>query len=148
MNDPFLRRDAELAAVDEVTLISLYEEASRAGDGDALEPLVRQLVLRAVPVIHRTAREYGGPRGLSDADLELVEDEALTKFVLRLGRGVPIASIRALAYELTRECAEDPDRCPRPPRRTQPPRPSLKLVEGGLAGRARTNGKRMEHRDA
>ena len=148
MNDPLHRRDAELATVDEPTLMALYEEASRSGDGDALEPLVRQLVLRAVPVVHRTAREFGAPRGLSDADLELVEDEALTKFVLRLGRGAPVASIRALAYELTRECAEDPERRPRPPRRTQPPRPRLKLVDGGLAERARTNGKRMEDRNA
>lgn len=148
MDDPLHHHDSELAALDEQTLMALYDEATRVGDGDALEPLVRQLVLRAVPVIHRTAREFGAPRGFSDADLELVEDEALTKLVLRLGRGVQVASVRALAYELARECAEDPDRRPRPPRRTRPQRPSLKLVDGGLAERARTNGKRMEDRDA
>lgn len=148
MDDPLHHHDSELAALDEPTLMALYQDASRAGDSDALEPLVRQLVLRAVPVIHRTAREFGAPRDLSDADLELVEDEALTKLLLRLGRGVPVPSIRALAYELARECAEDPDRRPRPPRRTRPPRPNLKLVDGGLAERAQTNGKRMEDRDA
>lgn len=147
MNDPRHRLDAELAALDEPTLVVLYEEASRTGDTDALEALLRQLVLRAVPVVHRTAREFGAPRGLSDDDLELVEDEALTKLVLRLGRGVPVASIRALAYELARECAEDPNRRLRFPRKVQQPRPRLKLV-GGLAEIARTNGKRREDGDA
>lgn len=142
------RHDLELAALDELTLISLFEEASRSGDADALEPLVRQLVLRAVPVVHRTAREFGAPRGLSDADLDLVEDEALTKLLLRLSRGVRIASVRALAYELARECADDPDRRARSSRKLERPRPSLKLVRGGLHEVARSNGNRMEDRDA
>src|ERR1700735_3699154 len=89
MNDPLHKLDAQYAALDESTLMVLFETATRENDADALEPLVRQLVLRAVPVVERTVREFGEPRGLSPSDLRLIEDEALTKLVLRLRRGLP-----------------------------------------------------------
>ncbi len=143
MNDPPHKLDAQYAALDEPTLMALFETATRENDAEALEPLVRQLVLRAVPVVERTVREFGEPRGLATADLALVEEEALAKLMLRLGRRVSLRSIRALAYEIARSCAEDPDRQPRPAPRAQQPRPSLRIVEGSLGERARTNG----HRD-
>jgi hypothetical protein len=148
MDDPLHRLDAQFAALDEATLMVLFEKASREGDNEMLEPLVRQLVLRAVPVVERTVRDFGARRGLAPADLELVEEEALTKLLLRLGRGGPLPSIRALAYEFARECAEDPDRRPGPPRKVPQPRPSLQVVDGGLADSARRNGKRGGRHDA
>jgi hypothetical protein len=147
MNDPLHRLDARYAALDEATLMALFEKATREHDAQALEPLVRQLVLRAVPVVGRTVREFGETRGLADADLALVEDEALTKLMLRLGRGLPLPSIRALAYEIARACAEDPERRPAPVPKTAQPRPSLRVVDGGLAERARMNGKSGGRRD-
>ncbi len=147
MNDPLHKLDAQYAALDEPTLMALFEKATRENDTEALEPLVRQLVLRAVPVVERTVHEFGEPLGFAAADLALVEEEALTKLVLRLGRGVPLPSIRALAYEIARECAQDPDRRPGPDPRAPQPRPSLRIVDGGLARRARTNGHRGGHRD-
>jgi hypothetical protein len=142
MNDPLHKLDAQYAALDEATLMVLFETATRENDVDALEPLVRQLVLRAVPVVERTVREFGEPRCLTPADLRLVEDEALTKLVLRLGRGLPLPSIRALAYEIARECAEDPDRRPAPAPKVEPVRPALRAVESSLSSRARSNGRR------
>jgi hypothetical protein len=147
MNDPLNNPDARYAALDEAALMLLFEKASREKDNDALEPLVRQLVLRAVPVVERTVREFGELRGLTPADLELVEEEALTKLLLRLGRGVAVPSIRALAYELARECVEDPDRRPTSAPNAPEPRAHLRVVDGGLANRARMNGKNGRHRD-
>jgi hypothetical protein len=147
MNDPLHELDAQYAALDEPTLMALFDEARRENDTDALEPLVRQLVLRAVPIVQRTVREFGAPRGLAAADLGLIEEEALTKLMLRLGRGVRLRSIRVLAYEIARLCAEDPDRRPAPAPTAPPPRPGLSVVDGGLAERARTNGHRGGRRD-
>lgn len=140
MNDPLHKLDTQYAALDESTLMVLFETATRENDADALEPLVRQLVLRAVPVVERTVREFGEPRGLSPSDLRLIEDEALTKLVLRLGRGLPLPSIRALAYEIARGCAEDPERRPAPEPKARPVRPALHAVDGSLSSRARSNG--------
>lgn len=147
MNDPLHELDAQYAALDDPTLMALFDDANRESDSNVLEPLVRQLVLRAVPVVECAVREFGEPRGLAAADLALVEDEALTKLMLRLGRGVPLPSIRALAYEIARSCAEDPDRRPAPAPKASDPRPSLRVVDGCLAERARTNGHRGGHRD-
>lgn len=147
MNDPLHELDAQYAAFDEPTLMALFDEAIRENHPDVLEPVVRQLVLRAVPVVARTVREFGEPRGLAAADLALVEEEALTKLMLRLGRGVPLPSIRALAYEIARNCAEDPHRRPAAVPKAPHPRPDLRVVERGLAERARTNGHRGGHRD-
>jgi hypothetical protein len=141
MNDPLHELDARYAALDETTLLSLFATATRENDVEAIEPLVRQLVLRAVPVVERTVREFGEPRGLTPADLRLVEDEALTKLVLRLGRGVPLPSIRALAYEIARGCATDPDRRPTPAPKAEPPRPLLRPVGDCPSLRARSNGR-------
>jgi hypothetical protein len=147
MNDPLHKLDAHYASLDELTLMALFENATREDDADALEPLVRQLVLRAVPVVERTVREFGEPRGLSPYDLRLIEDEALTKLVLRLGRGLPLPSIRALAYEIARGCAEDPERRPMPGPKVWPVRPVLHAVDGGLSSRARSNGHRGGQHD-
>lgn len=147
MNDPLHKLDAHYASLDELTLMALFENATREDDADTLEPLVRQLVLRAVPVVERTVREFGEPRGLSPSDIRLIEDEALTKLVLRLGRGLPLPSIRALAYEIARGCAEDPGRRPAPSPKAWPVRPVLHAVDGGLSSRARSNGHRGGQHD-
>jgi hypothetical protein len=147
MNNPLHKLDAHYAALDESALMVLFETATRENDADALEPLVRQLVLRAVPVVERTVREFGEPRGLCPSDQRLVEDEALTKLVLRLGRGLPLPSIRALAYEIARECAEDPDRRLAPAPKVGPVRPALHIVDSGLQFRARSNGHRGGRRN-
>jgi len=147
MNDPLHKLDAQYAALDEPTLMVLFKTATRENDADALEPLVRQLVLRAVPVVERIVREFGEPRGLSPSDLRLVEDEALTKLVLRLGRGLPLPSIRVLAYEIARGCAEDPERLPAPEPKAGLVRPALRAVDGSLSSRARSNGHRGGRHD-
>jgi hypothetical protein len=146
MNDPLHKLDAHYASLDEPTLMVLYERATRENDAEELEPLVRQLVLRAVPVIDHTVREFGQARGLGPSDLRLVEDEALTKLVLRLGRGVPLPSIRALAYELARECAEDPERRAAPAPKALRPRPVLRALDGGFFADAHTTGHRRGER--
>jgi len=147
MNNPLHKLDAHYAALDESALMVLFETATRENDADALEPLVRQLVLRAVPVVERTVREFGEPRGLGPSDQRLVEDESLTKLVLRLGRGLPLPSIRALAYEIARECAEDPDRRLAPAPKVGPVRPVLHIVDSGPPFRARSNGHRGRRRN-
>lgn len=133
MNDPLHKFDAYYAALDELALVVLFEEASRERDTAALEPLVRQLVLRAVPVVERTVREFGEPRGLQPSDLRLVEDEALTKLLLRLQRGLPLPNLRVLAYETARACAEDPERRPAPAPKPRLARARLRAVDGGLS---------------
>ena len=128
MNDPLHKLDAHYASLDELALVALFEEATREREADVLEPGVRQLVLRAVPVVERTVREFGEPRGLQPSDLRLVEEEALTKLVLRLQRRLPLPSIRVLAYEIARACAEDPERRAAPASKAGLARPTLRAV--------------------
>ncbi|HEV2858097.1 MAG TPA: hypothetical protein VGW80_06815 [Solirubrobacterales bacterium] len=106
----------------------MFAQAKERGDRDLQEPLLQQLVLRSVPIISRAVRDSDvslGPR-----DLKAIEDEALIKVLARLARSGERADIRALAYEIGRECALDPDRRLAPAPKLSPPRPKLRIVHG------------------
>jgi hypothetical protein len=118
----------EFSSLDDETLSVMFAQAKERDDRDLQEPLLQQLVLRSMPVISRAVRDADssfGPR-----DLRAIEDEALIKVLARLARGDVRSSIRALAYEIGRECAVDPDRRRAPEPKISPPRPKLRIVHG------------------
>lgn len=118
----------EFSPLDDETLSVMFAQAKERDDRDLQEPLLQQLVLRSVPVISRAVRDADatlGPR-----DLKAIEDEALIKVLARLARSGERGGIRALAYEIGRECAVDPDRRRAPEPKLSPPRPRLRMVHG------------------
>jgi hypothetical protein len=139
MQDPLHDLDARFALLDEPALLVLFAQAERVGDHDALGPLIRQLVLRAVPVVQRTIRTLGSARGFGAEDLRVIEEEALGKLMLRLQRGLARPSVRVLAHEIARTCAEDPRREPAPPPAKNVTRARLRAVPAPR-GKAGSNG--------
>ena len=118
----------EFSSLNDETLSVMFAQAMERDDRDLQEPLLQQLVLRSVPVISRAVRDADpalGPR-----DLKAIEAEALIKVLARLARNGERCSIRALAYEIGRECAVDPDRRRTPEPKISPLRPKLRVIHG------------------
>jgi hypothetical protein len=118
----------EFSSLDDETLSVMFAQAKERDDRDLQEPLLQQIVLRSVPVISRAVRDADASLGARD--LKAIEDEALIKVLARLARVGERSSIRALAYEIGRECAVDPDRRWAPEPKLSPPRPKLRIVHG------------------
>jgi hypothetical protein len=118
----------EFSSLDDAALSVMFAQAKEQDDRDLQEPLLQQLLLRSVPVISRAVRDAEatlGPR-----DLKAIEDEALIKVLARLRRSGDRSGIRALAYEIGRECAMDPDRRRASEPKISPPRPRLRVIHG------------------
>lgn len=118
----------DLSSLDDETLSVMFAQAKERDDRDLQEPLLQQLVLRSVPIISRAVRDADA--SLDPRDLKAVEDEALIKVLARLARSGVQTGIGALAYEIGRECAMDPDRRRAPAPKLSPPRPKLRIVHG------------------
>lgn len=124
------RDQIDYAKLDDGSLEAEFSRAKRERDNVSLEPVVRQLVRRATPVVAAAVRRFASPE-FGDRDQLLIEREALTKFLLRL-RGVGrLSNSAVIAHEIARECAEDPDRVPCEPRVVDDPRPQLRVLPGG-----------------
>ena len=95
----------EFSSLSDETLSVMFAQARERDDRDLQEPLLQQLVLRSVPVISRAVRDADA--ALGPRDLKAIEDEALIKVLARLARSGERSGIRALAYEIGRECAAD-----------------------------------------
>lgn len=122
------RLDIHYAALSDVEIEELWR-TSTPGERDLA--LVRQLVLRALEVIHLTCADEGNVAGLTRGDIERACDEVALRLFARLRRDRSIKSIRALAHALAREVVADPERRRSPVElRLSERRPRLTLIEG------------------
>ncbi len=120
--------DLHYAALSDAEIEELWR-TSTAGERDVA--VVRQLVLRALEVIHVTCAEVGKAAGLTQEDLARACDEVALRLFARLGRDRSIKSVRALAHALAREVVADPERRRSPAEvRLSERRPRLTLIEG------------------
>ena len=124
------RNQIDYALLDDGSLEAEFGRAKREQDKIALEPVVRQLVLRAAPVVAAAVSRFAS-RKFGERDRLLIEREALTKFLLRLAGTRRLSNSTVIAHEIGRECAEDPDRVPCEPRTVENPRPRLRVLPGG-----------------
>lgn len=124
------RSQIDYVKLDDGSLEAEFGRAKRERDKVALEPVVRQLVLRAAPVVAAAVGRFASPK-FGERDRRLIEREALTKFLLRLHGTCRLSNSAVVAYEIGRECAEDPDRIPCRPRVLENPRPQLRVLPGG-----------------
>jgi hypothetical protein len=123
------REEIDYAALDLASLEAELCRANRDRDKEALEPVVRQLVLRSTPVVTAAVQRFA-PEHFAERDLRLIEREAMTKLLLALTGAMKKLNSKVIAHELARECAEDPSRTPLPPP-LPIPRPRLRLLPGG-----------------
>ena len=120
--------DIHYAALSDAEIEELWRTSER-GERDVA--LVRQLVLRALEVIHVSCAEEGKAAGLREDDVARACDEVALKLFARLRRDRSIKSVRALAYALAREVVADPERQRSPAElRLSERRPRLTLIEG------------------
>src|SRR4051812_11404501 len=102
------------------------------GNREVDAAVLRQLVLRAPPVIEATTFDEGARRTFTADDLERACDEVVIRLYARLRRDRRVRNVRALAHQIALEVARDPLR------RREPAvtlfalvRPRLRLVERG-----------------
>ncbi len=135
MNAPHHDVDAQLATLDDQQIETLWRQALARPDHDELEPLARQLVLRALPAIEGACRMRGERVGMSEPDLAAAAREASVKLMLRLLHHTGWRSLAGLASQLAGEVIADPRR-----RRSTsdglftPARPTLRLLPGAADG--------------
>jgi hypothetical protein len=70
--------------------------------------ILRQLVLRALPVIEATILDEGARLGFRTDDFERASDEVVIRLYTRLRRYRRVTSVRALAHQMALEVARDP----------------------------------------
>jgi hypothetical protein len=138
-----LQIDARLATLDDQQIQILWRAAVDRRDGEDLEPLVRQLVLRALPAIESACRIHGRRARYSEQEIQTATREASLKLMLRLLHKSRWRSLTALASQLAGEVIADPGRR----RRTAPPRlatqrPALRLISGHTGDPAANGGGR------
>jgi hypothetical protein len=121
--------DLHYAALPDVQIEAMWRHALRH-DPDALEPLLRQLVLRATVVLDRTCRDEGARQGLLEADIERAIDESAVRLLSRLRVDAQVRDVRAIANQIAREVVADPlrRRAQRTARFTVAARPRLRLI--------------------
>jgi hypothetical protein len=102
--------DRRLAALDNHEIEILWRNAVARKDADDLEPLARQLVLRALPAIESACRMRGARAAMTEADIDAACREASIKLMLRLLHDTSWRSLTALASQLAGEVVSDPRR--------------------------------------
>lgn len=70
--------------------------------------VLRQLVLRALPVIEATTLDEGARLAFSADDLERACDEVVIRLYARLRRDRRVRNVRALAHQIAVDVARDP----------------------------------------
>jgi hypothetical protein len=70
--------------------------------------VLRQLVLRALPVIEATLRDEGARLAFSGDDFERACDEVVIRLYARVRHDRRVRNVRALAHQMALEVARDP----------------------------------------
>jgi hypothetical protein len=129
MNNLHHQLDAQLAALDNPQIETLWRQAVERGDHDNAEPLARQLVLRALPALESACHTWGSRNGMSEPDIAAGIREASVKLMLRLLHHSQWSSLTGLAAQIAREVIDDPRRRRRPVMNDfAPTSPVLRLI--------------------
>jgi hypothetical protein len=98
------------------------------GDRELDAAILRQLVLRALPVIEATVVDEGARLAFAASDVERACDEVAIRLYARLRRDRRVRSVRALAHQMALEVTSDPLRLREPAVTLSLARPRLRLV--------------------
>jgi hypothetical protein len=122
--------DLDYAALSDQEIEAIWRRPDH-GSRELDAAILRQLVLRALPVIEATILDEGARLGFRADDFERASDEVVIRLYTRLRRDRRVRSVRALAHQIALEVARDPLR------RREPAvtlfvlaRPRLRLVGG------------------
>jgi DNA-directed RNA polymerase specialized sigma24 family protein len=99
--------DLDYAALSDQEIEVIWRSPDH-GNCEVDAAVLRQLVLRALPVIEATTFDEGAPRTFSADDLERACDEAVIRLYARLRRDRRVRNVRALAHQIAVEVARDP----------------------------------------
>lgn len=128
MNSRIHRLDISYAVISDQEIEVIWRSPDH-GDRELDAAILRQLVLRALPVIEATLLDEGARLAFATGDVERACDEVAIRLYARLRRDRRVRNVRALAHQMAREVAQDPLRR-REPAMTLfvPCRPRLRLV--------------------
>src|SRR5437879_6494275 len=99
--------DLDYAALSDQEIEVIWRSPDH-GNREVDAAVLRQLVLRALPVIEATTFDEGARRTFSTDDLERACDEAVIRLYARLRRDRRVRNVRALAHQIAVEVARDP----------------------------------------
>jgi hypothetical protein len=126
--DRFHRLDVDYALLTDAEVETIWRHPDH-GSEEIDAAALRQLVLRALPVIEVTAAKDGVWPGFSSEERERARDEVALRLYARLRRDRRVRSVRAVAHALTREVLSDPLRRREPLSRLFVPLPPrLRLI--------------------
>ena len=131
MNSRIHRLDVGYAVFSDREIEVIWRSAAH-GDRELDAAILRQLVLRALPVIEATILDEGARLAFAAGDVERACDEVVIRLYAKLRRDRSVRNVRAFAHQIALHVARDPLR------RREPAatlfvlaRPRLRLVEGG-----------------
>ena len=107
MNSRIHRLDVGYAVFSDQEIEVIWRSAAD-GDRELDGAILRQLVLRALPVIEATILDEGTRLGFSAGDVERAVDEVAVRLYVRLRRDRRVRNVRALAHQIALHVARDP----------------------------------------
>jgi hypothetical protein len=107
MNSRIHRLDVGYAAFSDLEIEAIWRSPDH-GDREVDAAILRQLVLRALPVIEATILDEGARLAFAAGDIERACDEVVIRLYARLRRDRKVRSVRALAHQMALEVARDP----------------------------------------
>lgn len=107
MNSRAHRLDLDYAAFSDQEIEVIWRSPYH-GKCELDAAILRQLVLRALPVIEATILDEGARLGFAAGDVERACDEVVIRLYARLRRDRRVRNVRALAHQLALEVARDP----------------------------------------
>lgn len=106
MNSRIHRLDVGYAVFSDQEIEVIWRSAAH-GDRELDAAILRQLVLRALPVIEATILDEGARLGFSAGDVERAVDEVAVRLYVRLRRDRRVRNVRALAHQIALGVARD-----------------------------------------
>ena len=105
MRDPQRHDEDLLRGLDDLELEILRHQFLLDRD-ERFEPVLRLLVVRAVPTIERVCRERGVTLGLDRSKVGLAIEDASARLLLRLSRAEELPPVGAIAAHIAARCTD------------------------------------------
>lgn len=107
MNSRIHRLDVDYAVFSDQEIQEIWRSPDH-GDPELEAASLRQLVLRALPVIEATILDEGARLTFAAGDVERACDEVAIRLYAKLRRDRRVRNVRALAHQIALEVARDP----------------------------------------